>query len=147
MSRRPNQAVRARIVRIARELYHEHGLAAVSMETVAAAAGLKKANLFHYFPTRDALQLEVIEQASQGMRQQMRACFARARHPIRAVARLFDEARAAMRKQGCRGGCRLPSSRARCCSPRRTRAPRPSSAPGGWQSGIWKGSVPDRHGR
>jgi TetR/AcrR family transcriptional regulator, transcriptional repressor for nem operon len=107
MSRRPNQAVRARIVRIARDLYHQRGLAAVSMETVAAAAGLKKANLFHYFPTRDALQLEVIEQVSQGMREEMRARFARARHPIRAVARLFDEARAGMRQQGCRGGCLL----------------------------------------
>jgi TetR/AcrR family transcriptional repressor of nem operon len=105
MSRRPNPDVRTRIARIAQELYYEHGMGGVSMEAVAAAAGLKKANLFHYFPSRQALQLEVIERAIQDMRGLMRTRFARARHPIRAVARMFDEAREGMHTQGCRGGC------------------------------------------
>ena len=107
MSRRPNEQARARILGRAQELYYEHGMRGVSMEIVAAAAGVKKANLFHYFPTRDALQLAVIELASQGMREEVRRRCARARHPIRAVARMFDEARSAMGARGCRGGCLL----------------------------------------
>ena len=107
MTRPPNQAARDRIARTAQDLYYTHGMRGVSMEAVAAAAGLKKANLFHYFPSRQALQLEVIERASREMQEEMRARFARARHPIRAVARLFDEAREGMRGKGCRGGCLL----------------------------------------
>lgn len=107
MSRRPNPEARARIMKVAHALYYERGMRGVSMEAVAAAAGLKKANLFHYFPTRQALQLAVIERASQGMREEVQARLGRARHPIRAVARMFDEARGEMRTQGCRGGCLL----------------------------------------
>jgi TetR/AcrR family transcriptional repressor of nem operon len=107
MSRRFNEDARARILGMARELYHEHGMRGVRMDAVAAAAGLKKANLFHYFPTRSALQLAVIDLASREMCEEMRRRFARARHPIHAVARMFDEARASMGAQGCRGGCLL----------------------------------------
>ena len=107
MSRRPNEEARARILCRAQELYYEHGMRGVSMDAVAVAAGLKKANLFHYFPTRSALQLAVIDLASQGMREEVRRHCQRARHPIRAVARMFDEARSAMGARGCRGGCLL----------------------------------------
>jgi len=98
---------RARILSMAQELYYEHGMRGVSMDAVAAAAGLKKANLFHYFPTRDALQLAVIDLTSRDMREEVRRRCARARQPIRAVARMFDDARAAMGARGCRGGCLL----------------------------------------
>jgi TetR/AcrR family transcriptional regulator, transcriptional repressor for nem operon len=105
MSRRPNEDARARILSMAQQLYFEHGMRGVSMDAVAAAAGLKKANLFHYFRTRNALQLAVIDLASQGLREQMRRRFARSRDPVRAIARMFDEARADMGARGCRGGC------------------------------------------
>src|SRR5215510_7996935 len=105
MSRPRNQEMRSHILQRAQALFYERGFRGVSMDEVAAAAGMKKANLFHYFPTREALQLAVIDAASDEMRTEVRAWLAAARHPIRAVARMFDEARRWMRMRGCRGGC------------------------------------------
>jgi TetR/AcrR family transcriptional regulator, transcriptional repressor for nem operon len=105
MSRPRRQEMRLHILQRAQALFYERGFRGVSMEDVAAAAGIKKANLFYYFPTREALQLAVIDAASDEMRTEVRAWLAAARQPIRAVARMFDEARGWMRRRGCRGGC------------------------------------------
>ncbi len=53
----PSQAetVRARIVDEATRGYADGGYAGLSFGTVAARVGIKKATLFHYFPTKDAL--------------------------------------------------------------------------------------------
>jgi AcrR family transcriptional regulator len=49
------EAVRGRIVAEAMRGYADGGYAAVSFGTVAARVGIKKATLFHYFPTKDTL--------------------------------------------------------------------------------------------
>lgn len=46
---------RAEIVEIATTLFLENGFAATSMATVANAAGLTKASLYHHFPGKDDL--------------------------------------------------------------------------------------------
>ena len=53
----PSQAehVRARIVAEATRAYSLGGYAGLSFGTVAARVGIKKATLFHYFPTKSAL--------------------------------------------------------------------------------------------
>jgi AcrR family transcriptional regulator len=53
----PSQAeeVRARIVAEATRAYAAGGYAGLSFGTVADRVGIKKATLFHYFPTKDAL--------------------------------------------------------------------------------------------
>jgi AcrR family transcriptional regulator len=53
----PSQAeqVRARIVAEATQCYAAGGYAGLSFGTVAERVGIKKATLFHYFPTKDAL--------------------------------------------------------------------------------------------
>jgi len=97
--------VRHRILDAAYRLFYTSGLRGVSMEAVAAAAGLKKANLFHYYPTKESLELAVLDRAAASMNEQI-ARFARDSYePVPAVQRIFDEAASLMRQRRCSGGC------------------------------------------
>jgi len=108
MARKPNTEARRRILEAARELFLERGLRGVSMEEVAGAAGLKKANLFHYYPTKESLELAVLEQAAGEMKEQVDAQLSgKARDPVGAVASMFEQAGRGMRARRCRGGCFL----------------------------------------
>jgi TetR/AcrR family transcriptional repressor of nem operon len=105
MTRRPNTEARARILQAAQELFAGGGFEAVSMDKVAEKAGLKKANLFHYYRTKEALGAEVIEEAARRHAEGMRALFADpAQDPMTAVRALFDRGTAGMR-QDCSRGC------------------------------------------
>ncbi|HEX4046206.1 MAG TPA: TetR family transcriptional regulator C-terminal domain-containing protein [Elusimicrobiota bacterium] len=105
MTRRPNTEARTRILQTAYELYASGGFEAVSMERVAAKAGLKKANLFHYFRTKEILGAAVIEEAAMRHAEGMRALFSdTAQDPVTAVRGLFDRGTAGMRKD-CSRGC------------------------------------------
>jgi len=108
MTRKINVEARRRIMEAARELFLERGLKGVSMEEVAGAAGLKKANLFHYYPSKECLELAVLDQAAGEMRKQVEAQLSpKARDPVRAVALMFEQAGRGMRERRCRGGCFL----------------------------------------
>ena len=108
MTRKLNVEARRRILEAARELFLERGLKGVSMEEVASAAGLKKANLFHYYPSKECLELAVLEQAASEMKEQVEAQLsAKGRDPVGAVASMFEQAGRGMRERRCRGGCFL----------------------------------------
>lgn len=101
MTRRPNLEARRRILEAARELFASGGYEAVSMERVAARAGLKKANLFHYYPTKEALGVAVLAEAERRYVEGVRALFADdARDPATAVRLLFARARPGPRRAG-----------------------------------------------
>lgn len=105
MTRRPNTEARTRILRTAYELYAAGGFEAVSMDRVAEKAGLKKANLFHYYRTKEALGSAVIEEAARRHAEGMRALFSDpTQDPVTAVRGLFDRGTAGMR-QDCARGC------------------------------------------
>lgn len=105
MTRRPNTEARTRILQTAYELYSSGGFDSVSMERVAEKAGLKKANLFHYYRTKDALGAAVIEEAARRHSEGMRALFAdQTQDPVTSVRGLFDRGTAGMRKD-CSRGC------------------------------------------
>jgi TetR/AcrR family transcriptional repressor of nem operon len=105
MTRRPNTAARTKILETAYELYASGGFEAVSMERVAEKAGLKKANLFHYYPTKDALGAAVIEEAARRHAEGMRALFADGtQDPVTVVRSLFERGTAGIRKD-CSRGC------------------------------------------
>lgn len=59
----PSQAVRVReaLVAAATQQYAEGGRAGISFAALGAAVGLRKATVFHYFPTKDALVRAVFE--------------------------------------------------------------------------------------
>jgi AcrR family transcriptional regulator len=73
----PSQAetVRARIVDEATRGYASGGYAGLSFGTVAARVGIKKATLFHYFPTKDALVHAVFDALGSELEQRARAWF------------------------------------------------------------------------
>lgn len=49
----------------AQDLFGEVGYDAVSMDAVCARAGLSKGNMYHYFPTKDALFERVVEAVAE----------------------------------------------------------------------------------
>ena len=105
MTRRPNVAAREKILRTAFELFARSGFESVSMESVAARAGLKKANLFHYYRSKEALGVAVMKEASRRYADGVRAIFADdEQDPVTAVRLLFARATAGARKD-CGGGC------------------------------------------
>jgi TetR/AcrR family transcriptional repressor of nem operon len=108
MTRKINVEARRRILEVARELFLERGLKGVSMEEVASAAGIKKANLFHYYHSKAVLELSVLEQAAGEMKEQVEAQLSgKVRDPVGAVALMFEQAGRGMRERRCRGGCFL----------------------------------------
>jgi TetR/AcrR family transcriptional repressor of nem operon len=106
MSRKPNAEARERILCAAYKLYHREGFRGVSMDDVADEAGLKKANLFHYYPTKEALALAVLEYGSCCIKSKVSAQFAEdGKNPIRTVEKMFDEILDSMKGSDCTGGC------------------------------------------
>jgi TetR/AcrR family transcriptional regulator, transcriptional repressor for nem operon len=105
MARPENTEARERILQSAQQLIFESGLKGVSMADVAVAAGLKKANLFHYYPTKDALALAVFDFASASAKQWFVVKFSGESDPVRAVERIFDETVESMKANSCTGGC------------------------------------------
>lgn len=105
MTRRPNTVARERILRTAYELFAGGGFEAVSMDRVAEKAGLKKANLFHYYPTKEALGVAVIDEAARRQGAGVRELFRDdEQDPVTAVRGLFERGTAGMRED-CGRGC------------------------------------------
>ncbi len=105
MGRKPNVEARERIVGAARLLIHERGFAGVSMDDVAAASGLKKANLFHYYPTKEELGAAVFDLAAAAHRERVRERFADGGDPVTVVRGMYADAARMMSSNGCCKGC------------------------------------------
>lgn len=58
---RQRQHTRAEIVRVAFDLFGKQGYEQVSVEAIAAAAGVSRATFFNYFPQKDLLLREVAQ--------------------------------------------------------------------------------------
>jgi len=56
-------AGRERLLASAQRLFAERGYASVSIQQIAVDAGLCKATVFHHFPTKESLYLEVVRTA------------------------------------------------------------------------------------
>jgi len=105
MPRTANLEARQRILDAAHKLFYMGGLNAVSMDCVAAAAGMKKANLFHYYPTKESLELAVLDHAAAGMNEHIAQLARHSYDPVGAIQRIFEEAAGLMRQSQCSGGC------------------------------------------
>lgn len=58
----PGRARRAQILRVAVELFGEHGYRATSLREIAARCGITHAGVLHHFPTKEALLVAVLQQ-------------------------------------------------------------------------------------
>ncbi|MBI3550994.1 MAG: TetR/AcrR family transcriptional regulator [Elusimicrobia bacterium] len=105
MPRPQNLEARERILEAAQCLFHEHGFKGVSMDDVASRARLKKANLFHYYPSKNELGLAVLERASVCQREGVAKRFSNGHDPIKTVQGMFADSAERMEKGGCFKGC------------------------------------------
>lgn len=106
MGRKPNLEAREHILDVACGLFHDQGFNGTSVDDVAAAAGIKKANLFHYFPSKEELGLAVFDYAAQHYREAVVGHFSKGgQDPIEAVEKLFSETASFMKRNNCAGGC------------------------------------------
>jgi AcrR family transcriptional regulator len=106
MTARPNPARRERILHEAEQLFFARGLKGVSMDEVAAAAGVKKANLFHYYPSKEALEVAVLDRFSAELRDSVAASSPRRQDPDRGHRpHVRGGPRRACGAAASRGGC------------------------------------------
>lgn len=64
-TRAQGHETRARLVRAATEFFAERGIHDTSLNAVAAAAGVTRQGLLHYFPSKTELVLAVLEQRDE----------------------------------------------------------------------------------
>ncbi|MFY9221989.1 MAG: TetR/AcrR family transcriptional regulator [Blastocatellia bacterium] len=106
MTKKQNLEIREHILSIAQQLIYEHGFKGVSMENVAVAAKIKKANLFHYYPTKEALALAVFDYASDGFKQWINSYLSISfEHPLKNISQMFDSVILSMQQSHCKLGC------------------------------------------
>ena len=106
MTRKPDTAARERILDTALQLFHQGGFDGESMESVARAAHIKKANLFHYFPSKRELMLAVLDRVISRLREMVLARFgSTGADPVATIDGMFEETAAWMSQTNCRGGC------------------------------------------
>jgi AcrR family transcriptional regulator len=61
---RKKEETRQKVIAVALDLFHQHGIEAVSMEQIAAAADIAKGTLYHYFPVKEAIIAGYIQRVS-----------------------------------------------------------------------------------
>lgn len=64
---RTRRAVRAELFAVSQALIVEHGFEAVTVEQIAAAAGLSRRSFFRYFPSKEALVIGKYEQFGEAL--------------------------------------------------------------------------------
>ncbi|MGE5320489.1 MAG: TetR/AcrR family transcriptional regulator [Hyphomicrobiaceae bacterium] len=72
---RPGGETAARILSAAEALFAEHGFEAVSMNAIATAAAVSKANIFHHFSSKKALYLAVLRDACRDSTEYLQELF------------------------------------------------------------------------
>ena len=64
---------RAHILRVAARVFAKEGIARASMAQVAAACGISKANIYHYYDSKDALVFDILDSYLSALRERLDA--------------------------------------------------------------------------
>ena len=80
------EATQGAILAAALRLFGESGFASVSVDEIAAAAGVAKGAVYHHFPSKEALFEAVFERAAAQLQQRVRAGAAGSGDRLRAMA-------------------------------------------------------------
>jgi AcrR family transcriptional regulator len=97
---------RERIVRTAFQLFHEQGYHATGVATIAREAGVNPGSLYHFFESKDALLLGVLDFALDYLGPAvMDPVEASTSDPIERVFTLLQQYRDRMERESCRLGC------------------------------------------
>ena len=105
MGRKPDPAVRERILQQAEHVIHLKGFNAASMDEIAKASGMTKANLFHHYGSKADLALAVLDFKIAELQSRKVEPLCAQAAPEQAVARMFEEAACFFGDIGCKAGC------------------------------------------
>lgn len=105
MARKTDPAIRPRILCEAEHLMHLKGYRATSLEDIAKACAMTKANLLHHFESKEALGLAVLDYKIQATRCGCLDPLGLCSDPAEAVQTLFDQAAKFYKGNGCKAGC------------------------------------------
>ncbi len=102
----PSPDTRARILNTAFQLFHEQGYHATGIATILREAGVHPGSMYHFFPSKDALLVGVLEHALELLRPAvMDPAERRTGDPIGRVFELLEQYREGMHAWGCKMGC------------------------------------------
>lgn len=105
MGRTANPKLREDILRNAECLLHLRGFAKTTMEEIAQACDMTKANLFHHFGSKEELGLAVLDWKINDYLSRRVEPLCAEGDPVDAVARLFESAALLYEGNGCKAGC------------------------------------------
>jgi TetR/AcrR family transcriptional repressor of nem operon len=99
-----------RIVEVAAELFWKNSYQGVNTNTISAAAGVNKATLYRYFPSKDDIALAAIENyCDLTVACVFEASFQATDDPLERLAeiyqRVYQTARQSFHQDGCSPGC------------------------------------------
>lgn len=101
-------STKEKILSEAYRLIHKNGFRATSVDAIAKAADVKKANVFYYFPTKEALGLELLDRvATMALEQFLAPSFSEDRHPTDQLREYLKFPLMHMEESLCQGGCPL----------------------------------------
>ncbi len=105
MGRKPDPAVRERILQQAEHVIHLKGFGAASMDEIAKASGMTKANLFHHYGSKSELALAVLDFKISEFRSRKVEPLCAQAAPELAVEKMFHDAAGFFAGNGCKAGC------------------------------------------
>ena len=82
---------KARLITAAMELMYARGYTAVGVQELCTHAGVNKGSFYHFFPSKQALALVVIEAYAQDLQQLWRAAMSSTCSPLERLQRVFED--------------------------------------------------------
>lgn len=82
---------RANILKIAARVFAEHGFARASMALVAKECGISKANIYHYYASKDALLFDILDTYLSELRNRVRGLSLDGLPPSEQLGRIVSE--------------------------------------------------------
>ncbi len=105
MGRKPDPAVRERILQEAEHVIHLKGYHSASLDEIAKACGMTKANLFHHYGSKADLALAVLDYKIADFRSRKVQPLCAQAAPELAIEAMFEEGARFFHGIGCRAGC------------------------------------------
>ena len=82
---------RAHILRIAARVFADGGIARASMAQVAEACGISKANIYHYYDSKDALVVDILDSYLRTLRDRLAQLDRQGENPASQLLRFVNE--------------------------------------------------------
>lgn len=105
MARKADPELRRKIIEQAEHLIHLSGYHRTSLDEIAKACSMTKANLFHHFLSKEELGLAVLESKMADYRSRRVGPLCGCGDPILAVQKMFQDCARFYDGNGCRAGC------------------------------------------